>query len=331
MVAATHLSSQAGAKRIIVDTDPGIDDAAALLMGLGSPELHIEAITTVFGNASVEHNTLNALRILEAGERTDIPVYQGVGRPFNFSEPSFAAHVHGSDGLGDANLPLPQTRPQPGNAVIEIISRLLESPGEITIVALGRLSNVALAMSVEPRIASALHAIIVMGGAITVPGNITPVASANLWGDPEAADIVYRSGAHIVQIGLDVCNEVEFSLAQQQRVWQADTPATRLLQKITPYLKRSYQQRGLLHHPDGVRYNDVPAMAYAIDPSLFTCKDLAVRIETSGQYTRGQTVAAVHGQSNALPNATVALGVEAHRLQQLWVERVRGEVPRHPN
>ena len=130
--------------------------------------------------------------------------------------------------------------------------------------------------------AAALQAIIVMGGAVAVPGNASPVASANLWGDPEAADVVYRSGAKIVQVGLDVCNRVEISAAQHQSVWHAQTAATRLLQTIMPYIKERYRQRGLLHHPDGVRYNDVPAVAYAIDPSLFTCRDLSVRIETSG-------------------------------------------------
>jgi inosine-uridine nucleoside N-ribohydrolase len=162
----------------------------------------------------------------------------------------------------------------------------------------------------------------VMGGAVTVPGNITPVASANLWGDPEAADVVYRSGAKIIQIGLDVCDQVEISAAQQQRVWQANTAATGLLQALTPCLQASYRQRGLLRHPDSIRYNDVPAMAYVVDPSLFTCRDVHVRIETQGQLTRGQTVADLRGQGSAPPNVTVAFGVDAARLTALWVERV---------
>jgi inosine-uridine nucleoside N-ribohydrolase len=139
---------------------------------------------------------------------------------------------------------------------------------------------------------------------------------------PEAADVVYRSGAKIVQIGLDVCDQVEISAAQQQRVWQANTTATRLLQALTPCLQASYRQRGLLRHPDGIRYNDVPAMAYVLDPSLFTCQDVHVRIETQGQLTRGQTVADLRGQGSAPPNVTVAFGVDAARLTHLWVERV---------
>jgi inosine-uridine nucleoside N-ribohydrolase len=310
------------AARVVIDTDPGIDDVAAILMGLGSQELRVEALTTIFGNAPVTHSTVNALRLLEAAGRTEIPVYQGAGKCYNFTEPTYAAQVHGSDGFGNITWPLPTTSPQRRHAVLELIDRVLGAPGEITVVALGRLTNLALAISLEPQVASTLRSLIVMGGAITVPGNITPVASANLWGDPEAADVVYRSDAKIVQIGLDVCDRVEISAAEQRRVWQANTSATRLLQTLTPCLRASYRQRGLLRHPDSVRYNDVPAIAYAIDPSLFTCQEVHVRIETQGQLTRGQTVADLRGQGNTAPNVTVAFGVDATRLAALWVERV---------
>jgi pyrimidine-specific ribonucleoside hydrolase len=310
------------ATRVIIDTDPGIDDAAAILLGLASPELRVEALTTVFGNAAVTQSTVNALRILEAARRTDIPVYQGVGQCYNYTEPSYAAQIHGADGFGDVPWPLPKTPPQRRHAVLELIDRVLDAPGEIMVIALGRLTNLALAISVEPQVATALRGLIVMGGAITVPGNASPVASANLWGDPEAADVVYRSGAKIVQIGLDVCDQVEISAAQLRRVWQADTAVTRLLQTLTPYLQASYRRRGLLRHPDSIRYNDVSAVAYAIDPSLFTCQHAYVRIETQGQLTRGQTVADLRGQGSAPPNVAVAFGVDAVRLTHLWVERV---------
>jgi inosine-uridine nucleoside N-ribohydrolase len=322
MVAHGSSVPSAQATRIIIDTDPGIDDAAAILMGLGSPELRVEALTTIFGNASVTQSTLNALRLLEAAGRSDIPVYQGVGKRYNFTEPTYAAQVHGGDGFGDVAWPPPTTPPQRRQAVLEIIRRVLSYPGEITVVALGRLTNLALAISVEPQVATGIQSLIVMGGAITVPGNITPVATANLWGDPEAADVVYRSGAKIVQIGLDICDQVEISAAQQQRVWRAKTQATQLLQALTPCLQSSYRRRDLLRHADSVRYNDVPAMAYAIDPSLFTCRDVHIRIETQGELTRGQTVADLRGESGASPNVSVAFSVDAARLTQLWVERV---------
>jgi inosine-uridine nucleoside N-ribohydrolase len=322
MVSDDTILPGAPATRVIIDTDPGIDDVAAILMGLGSQELQVEALTTVFGNASVTLSTVNALRLLEAAGRTDIPVYQGVGKCYNFTEPTYTAQVHGTDGFGDVAWPQPITPPQRRHAVLEIIDRVLGAPGEITALALGRLTNLALAISVEPRVATALRSLIVMGGAVTVPGNITPVASANLWGDPEAADVVYRSGAKIVQIGLDVCDRVEISGAQQRHVWQVNSAATRLLQALTPCLQASYRRRGLLRHPDSIRYNDVPAIAYVIDPSLFTCQDVHVRIETQGQLTRGQTIADLRSQGVEPPNVTVAFAVDAARLTHLWVERV---------
>jgi inosine-uridine nucleoside N-ribohydrolase len=322
MVSSGRTCPDVQATRVIIDTDPGIDDAAAILMGLGSPELCVEAITTIFGNAPVNQSTVNALRLLEVARRTDIPVSQGVGKCYNFTEPMYASQIHGADGFGDLPWPLPTTPPQRRHAVLELIDRVLGAPGEITVVALGRLTNLALALSLEPQLATALRSLVVMGGAITVPGNISPVASANLWGDPEAADVVYRSGAKIVQIGLDVCDQVEISAAQQQRVWQADTAATRLLQALTPCLQTSYRRRGLLRHPNSVRYNDVAAVAYVIDPSLFTCQPAYVRIETQGQLTRGQTVADVRGSGSPAPNVTVAFGVNAACLTNLWVERV---------
>jgi inosine-uridine nucleoside N-ribohydrolase len=309
-------------KRVIIDTDPGIDDAAAILMALGSSELKVEAITTVFGNTPVENCTLNALRILEAAGHPDVPVYQGAGRPFSFAEPQFAAQVHGDDGLGNAGLPLPELKPQSRNAILELIDRLTQSPGEISVLCIGRLTNLALAISVEPRVASAVREVIVMGGAVTVPGNASSVAGANLWGDPEAADVVYRSGAKVVQIGLDVCDRVEFTPEQQERVWRANTPATRLLKAVTPFIQRVYARRGRLKTPGGVRYNDVPAIAYSIDPSLFDCRELYVQIETQGVLTRGQTVADLYGYTGRQPNAMVALDVDLARLTEMWVEQV---------
>ena len=309
-------------KRVIIDTDPGIDDAAAILMTLGSPELNVEALTTVFGNTPVENCTVNALRILEAANRADIPVFQGASRPYNCAEPAFAATIHGVDGLGDVDLPTPSTAAQRGNAVIEMINKIMASPGDITVLAIGRLTNVALAIAVEPDFAQAVQEIVVMGGAVNVPGNVTSTASANIFGDPEAADIVYRSGAKLVQIGLDVCEQVEISAAQQAQLWAADTPATRFMQRITPFIQSAYERRGRLHNPGGVRYNDVPAVSYAIAPSLFECKDLPVQIETQGVHTRGQTVANQRDDAEEEPNVSVAFGVEAARLTQLWVDRV---------
>ena len=311
-------------RRVIIDTDPGIDDTAALLFAFGSPELEVEALTTIFGNVSLEQCTRNALIILEAAGRADIPVYQGVARSFGLGDPPYAPYIHGSDGLGDTNLPAPTIEPQTRNAVFEIVERVLASPGEITFVALGRLTNLALAINVAPQVAESLKEVVVMGGAVTVPGNVTPVATANLWGDPQAADVVYRSGARIVQVGLDVCREVEFSPEQLQQVWQADTSSTRLLQNAVSFIQAAYNSRGRLRDPGGAQFNDVPAMAYAIDPTLFTMRDAFVRVEYRSSLTAGQTVADLEGVTGNPPNASVALDVDAARLTEMWVERLTG-------
>ena len=309
-------------KRAIIDTDPGIDDTAALLFAFASPELRVEALTTIFGNVSLEQCTRNALTILQAANRPDIPVYQGAPRAFGLGDPPYAPHIHGSDGLGDTHLPPPDISPRPANAVFEIVRRVLDAPGELTFIALGRLTNLALAINIAPKVAESLKEVIVMGGAVTVPGNATPVATANIWGDPQAADVVYRSGAPIVQVGLDVCREVEFSPEQLQRVWQADTPATRILQNAVSFIQAAYNSRGRLRNPRGAQFNDVPAMAYAIDPTLFTTREAYVRVEHRSQLTAGQTVADLDALTDNPPNTRIALSVNADRLTSLWTDRL---------
>ena len=323
-------------KRIIIDTDPGIDDAAAILLVLASPELSVEAITAVYGNGPVEQCAGNALRILQAAGRLDIPVYQGAAKPLLRSpNEGWAGQVHGADGLGNIQSPLPTTQREATarrHAVLEIIDRVMSSPGEITILALGRMTNVALAVSLEPRLAESVAGIIVMGGALSVPGNVSPVASANLFEDPEAAAIVYSSGATLVQVGLDVCNQVIVSGAQLERIVQADSPAARLLAAATPCLQRFYVEQGLLEAGAGVRYNDVPAVAFAIDAGLFRACPLYVEIETHSPLSRGQTVAdPVADQGNLggrAANATVCMEVDAPRLTDLFTHRIVGYEPR---
>jgi inosine-uridine nucleoside N-ribohydrolase len=200
----------------------------------------------------------------------------------------------------------------------------MAAPGEVTLLALGRLTNVALAFALEPRLAGALAEVVVMGGAIAVPGNVSPVASANLYEDPEAAALVYASGAPLAQVGLDVCNRVTISQAQLDRIYRAGTAAAGLLRAATPCLQASYQRRRLLAQGDGARYNDLPAVAYAVDPSLFQVEELYVAIETRSELCRGQTVADRRGVTGQPPNARVCLGVDAPRLTELFTERVAG-------
>ena len=316
-------------KRIIIDCDPGVDDAAALLFALASPELNVEAVTTVFGNGPVDACTANALRILAAAGRADIPVYRGAGRPLlREPNPGWASQVHGTDALG--NLAAGPMEWDPGrveneSAAVELVRRIEGSPGEITVLALGRMTNVALALSLEPQLADNVAEIVVMGGAVFVPGNVSPVATANLYEDPEAAAILYQSGARIVQVGLDVCDRVEFSKEQLDRLGRAENPGARLLAAATPFLQGYYRGRGMLADPEGVRYNDVPAVAYAVNPGWFETREMYVTVDYQGPATRGQTVADVRGVTGMEPNATVCLGVDVEGLTGTFVRRVAGE------
>jgi inosine-uridine nucleoside N-ribohydrolase len=313
-------------QRVIIDTDPGIDDTAAIFLALASPELTVEALTTVYGNGPVEASTRNALTLLEAAGRQDIPVYQGAGKPL-MAAPNFASHVHGHDALGDAGVPPPMGVPQARHAVYELVERIMARPGDITLIALGPLTNVALALSLEPRLASALNTLIVMGGAVLTHGNVTEVASANVYNDPEAAAIVYQSGAPVVQVGMDVCQQVVISEAHLERMRQTFTPTMQLLARITPTLARSYAERSLRPLGMGVHYNDVPAIAYAIAPSLYDVRAYHVRIATHDELTRGQTVADVANRWQRPPNARVLMGVKAAELADLFTTRVVDYTP----
>ena len=341
-------------KRVIIDTDPGIDDAAAIFLALASPELEVVALTTTFGNASVESCTANARRVLALAGRSDIPVFMGTGKPLlRPANEGWASHIHGGDGLGgivegggstgspptDVAEPptgdvsptaaqedpspsvqeLERTAPDGKHGALAMLEAVMASPGEITILALGRLTNVALALSLEPQMAESVEEIVVMGGAVTVPGNVSGVATANLHEDPEAASIVYRSGAPIAQVGLDVCNRVTVSLAQLEAIASVGSPPTRLLSEATGYLREAYIRTGRIGPDEGVRYNDMPAIGYAIDPGLFTARPAYVEIETHSELTKGQTVA---DWNAAEPNARICLEVDAEALTALFTERL---------
>lgn len=309
-------------KRVIIDTDPGIDDAAAIFMALASPELEVVALTTTYGNASVETCTANARRVLAAAGRSDIPVYMGAGKPLlRPPNQGWASHIHGGDGLGGFADEDPAPEQESKHAALAMIGEVMAQPGEIAILALGRMTNVALALTLEPRMAESVAEIVVMGGAVTVPGNVSGVATANLYEDPEAAAILYRSGAAIVQVGLDVCNRVTVSPSQLDAIAGAGSPATRLLSAATSHLREAYVHTGRVGPDDGVRYNDMPAVGYAIDPGLFTARPAYVEIETHSELTKGQTVA---DWSAANPNVRICLEVDADALTALFTERLCG-------
>jgi inosine-uridine nucleoside N-ribohydrolase len=310
--------------RVIIDTDPGLDDTAAILFTLACSDIvTVEMLTTVFGNTAIEHCTRNALTILDAADRTDIPVYQGAVRPL-LREPRFAPHIHSGDGLGGLAPKYPPTGClQPGIAAEKIVEHIMASPGEITLIALGPLTNVALALRLEPRLAANVKEIVLMGGAVRVPGNVSPVASANMLNDPDAAALVYSSGAPLVQAGLDVALPTIISPAHLARIAAADTLAARLLTDVATAAIASYKAT-LYGDEGGARFNDLPTVAYVVDRTLFTSERHPVVIETTGTYTTAMTVVDWRRDFGLDENTDVLLGVDVPRLVEMFTSRLSG-------
>lgn len=314
-------------KRVIIDTDPGVDDLAAILLALASPELQVEALTISYGNGSMEQCAANARHILEVAGRGDITVHYGAHGPLlRKANEGWAAHIHGGDALGGTAVgDLRGSNAGDGvtrHAAVEIARRALEAPGEITVLALGRMTNVALALRLAPKIADALAEVVVMGGAVRVPGNVSPVATANIHEDPESAAILYDSGVRIAQVGLDVCDHCGLSDEQFGRLEDCPAPAVRLLMSASKYTRAAYRRLGRLSDGEAVRYNDVPAVAYAVDPTLFETERLAVAVDTGGELTRGQTVVDWYGMTGREANVDVCLAVDAERLTGMVVDRL---------
>ncbi|MGE3271853.1 MAG: nucleoside hydrolase [Chloroflexota bacterium] len=307
--------------RVIIDTDPGLDDTAAILFTLAHPELvTVEMFTTVFGNTAIEFVTRNMLSIRDVAGRTDIPVYQGATRPL-LREPRYAPHIHSSDGLGGLAAQYPPVGTiQPGIAAEKIVEHIMASPGEITLIALGPLTNVALALRLEPKLASSVKEIVLMGGAVRVPGNASAVASANMLNDPDAAALVYDSGAPLVQAGLDVCRPTIISPAHLARIKAADTPVSRLLSDVATANIASYKLS--FGDEGGARFNDLPTVAYVVDKTLFQIERYPVVIETTGTYTTGMTVVDWRGQLGRPANVDVLMGIDAPRLVDQFAERL---------
>lgn len=304
--------------RVIIDTDPGIDDTMAILLALASPEVRVEALSVVFGNTSAEQGARNALAVLDIAGRRDIPVAVGARKPLVRAYHGGGALVHGRDGLGETGLgddrPVPDLR-----AVDLLISRIAQTPGEISIVALGPLTNLALAVSVEPRLARWTREVVVMGGAVSTRGNATPVAEANIHNDPEAARIVFHAGWPVTLVGLDVTHQVVMTPDYLARLTAPQTPVTRLIAAITPFYMEGYRRRlGI----DGFYVHDPTAMAAVIAPALFETVNLYVDVVTGDDRALGQTIADFRGQWNTDPNVRVCVRVDAPGVLNLYHERI---------
>lgn len=300
--------------RVIIDTDPGIDDAQAILYTLLSGQFDVEAVTTTFGNCSVANSTDNALRVLELVGREDIPVYRGAAEPLvcRRLDPSGAARVHGPAGLGGKPWPAPRTAPHAGYAAAELARRVVDSPGELTILALAPLTNLALAIRLEPTFVDCVKQIIYMGGIVRGPGNVTQVATANVLNDPEAARIVFRSGtpAKLTMVGQDVTRTTRIEDELHQRLRRLGGPVAEFVYDISDFYRNAY---ATVIEPGrkGFPVHDLLVMVYALHPELFETQHLHVDIETTGALTSGMTVADFRPSPPGKPNVNVCLGVQS--------------------
>ena len=305
-------------RKIIIDTDPGQDDAVAILLALASPELEVSGITVVGGNVPLRHTLRNALVICELAKKTETRVFGGCDGPMKRTLVT-AEYVHGETGLDGIELPEPAMRPQEMHGVDFIIETLRsEDPGTVTLCALGPLTNIATAFEKAPDIVSRVQQIVLMGGAYFEVGNVTPAAEFNIYVDPEAADIVFKSGIDLVVLPLDVTHK-----ALTDRTWVG---TMRTIGRIgeavaswTDFFERFDKEK---YGAEGAPLHDPTVIAYLLRPDLFSGRRINVEIETQSELTRGMTVADWWRVTDRAPNAMFMGAVDRDGFFALLTERI---------
>jgi purine nucleosidase len=310
---------------MIIDVDPGIDDAMAIFYAVRRSGIRLEALTTTFGNADTATTTDNALRVLELLGRPDIPVASGVARSFIHPYVRRADHVHGSNAIGDIELPQPKIRAIDEHASDLIIRMAKENPGEITLCPVGPVTNVAVALVKAPEIAKLLRKIVIMGSTIFHPGihgPQAPMVDANFANDPEAAHIVLRSGADMTLVGMDVTMTTLLSAGMIDEVAREGDEAAKTLMRMTKFYVDAYKTM----YPGiaGCGLHDPLAVAVAEDPSLAKTERMFVDVELHGELTRGQTVADRRRTAVALHNVEVCLDIDLPRFEANFLAAIKG-------
>jgi inosine-uridine nucleoside N-ribohydrolase len=302
--------------KILLDCDPGHDDAIALLLALASPEVEVVGVTTVHGNQTLAKTTTNALKLLEFVGRTEVPVAAGADRPIR-REPFIAEYVHGESGMDGPALPQPTAEPVAQHAVDFIAETVLASQEPITLVPTGPLTNVGLFLARYPDAAAKLDRIVLMGGAIG-EGNVTPAAEFNIWVDPEAADRVFTSGLDVTMVGLDVTHQAIFGpapTAQLKAAGRVGAMVAELLEFYGRFHKQSYGW-------DGSPIHDAVAMAHAFRPGIVETVHTGVRVDCGEELGRGRTNVDLRSRVGWEPNAHVAVGIDKDAFIELLVERI---------
>jgi purine nucleosidase len=305
-------------QRILIDTDPGIDDALAILLALASPELSLDGLSIVHGNCSLEQAVVNGLAVLDLAGAGHVPVAVGCELPL--VQPSLLApETHGNTGLGYAKLPDPRSKPIGQHGCDFLIDQILSKPGEITLVAIGPLTNVALAIRKEPRIVRALKDLIIMGGAIRYEGNTTALAEFNTYVDPHAAHIVYHAGIPTTLVPLDVTYQCVLTRPDVDRLLKIDSPVTRFVADSTRFYMEFHDE---FQSVQGCVINDPLALALTFAPNLCDYRDLPVEVDISGGVSTGKTIGDFYNYSKKPANMRVALGVRSRDFIELFLERM---------
>jgi inosine-uridine nucleoside N-ribohydrolase len=300
------------ATKILLDCDPGHDDAIALLLALASPELELLGVTTVAGNQTLDKTTANAIRVLEFAGRAEIPVAAGADRPL-VREQYVAAYVHGETGMDGPDLPPAQSAPIERHAVDFLADQIREHDGGVTLVPTGPLTNVALLLALHPD--ARPERLVLMGGAIA-EGNVTPAAEFNIWADPEAAARVFASGIDVTMIGLDITHRALFTSAHMGRL------AGRVGTMVTELLRFYGEFHKTVYNFDGSPIHDAVAVAYVIRPDLVETKHVNIEIDVESELCRGRTVVDVWHRSGREPNAHAGVDIDAEGFLELLVQRL---------
>ena len=301
---------------VILDCDPGHDDAVALLLALASSEVELLGVTTVAGNQTLQKTTANAIRVLDHVGRSEVPVAAGASRPL-VRERHVAAHVHGETGLDGSGLGPPSRDPGPEHAIDWIAATVSRAREPVTLVPTGPLPNVALFLARYPDLAAGLARIVLMGGAIG-EGNVTPAAEFNIWADPEAAHRVFTSGIDLTMVGLDVTHQALLTRDHAARLAGAGSAGTLIADMFAFYSQFHRRTYGW----DGAPIHEAVAMAHVIDDTLLRTETCGVIVDTGPELSRGRTNVDLHSEVRWAPNCHVAVGIDADRFLELLIERI---------
>jgi len=316
-------------EKIIIDTDPGIDDGMAIQLALNAPELEILGLTTVFGNASVDITTTNALRLLSIAKRTDIPVCKGASKPLVGKFKGGVPKVHGDDGQGNVRQPPSQLLPKAGVAHQFMATAIKAFPHKITIVAIGPLTNLARLLQENEGIAVLVKEVVIMGGNAFCSGNATPAAEANIWADTVAADIVFGAAWNVHMVGLDVTHKVFMSSDQLDRIAQYKSSLDAYIGSTFRFYRSFFKK---VNKIDGIYVHDATAISYLLDRSLFQTEAYPIRVATANTIGFGKTWPSLgdadqeDGEALApwrnRPRVNICLDVDANRVLQIIETRI---------